>query len=106
MPCRAMLPHERSLVTYYKKEPFVLLGVNTDTSREALAKAQEKLQVPCRSWWDRGLRICRDWDAESLPTLYLLDHRGVIRYYGTGAPPPDELDRKIEDLLREAHAAS
>jgi hypothetical protein len=101
-----MLPHERSLVEHYRKEPFVVLGVNTDPSREALARAQERLQVPWRSWWDGGLRICNDWGAESLPTLYLLDHRGVIRHFGTGAPPPDELDRKIEDLLREARASS
>jgi hypothetical protein len=101
-----MLPHERSLVAYYRQAPFVVLGVNTDTSREALAGAQERLQVPWRSWWDRGQRICNDWEVESLPTLYLLDHRGVIRYFGAGAPPPDELDRKIEDLVREARAAS
>jgi hypothetical protein len=101
-----MLPHERSLVAYHSKEPFVLLGVNTDSSREAMAAAQERLQVPCRSWWDRGLRICERWDVQSLPMLYLLDHRGVIRYHGAGAPPPDELERKIEELLREARAAS
>ena len=99
-----MLPHERSLVEYYRKEPFVVLGVNADRSREALAEAQERLQVPCRSWWDRGLRICNDWDAQGLPTVYLLDHRGVIRYHSAGVPPPDELDRKVEDLLREARA--
>jgi hypothetical protein len=101
-----MLPHERSLVEYYKKEPFALLGVNTDPSREVMAEAQERLKVPCRSWWDRGLRICNEWDVESLPAVFLLDHRGVIRYSGSGAPPPDDLERKIEELLREARAAS
>ncbi len=101
-----MLPHERSLVAYHGKDPFVLLGVNTDSSRETLAAAQERLQVPCRSWWDRGLGLCHEWDVRSLPTLYLLDHRGVIRHRGAGAPPPDELERKIEELLREARAAS
>ena len=97
-----MLPHERSLVEHHRNEPFAVLGVNTDRSREALARARERLQVPGRSWWDRGLRICDEWDVQSLPVLYLLDQRGVIRYFGAGAPPPDELDRKVEELLREA----
>jgi len=101
-----MLPHERSLVEYHRNEPFVLLGVNIDDSREAMAAAQERLQVPWRSWWDRGQRIANDWGVESLPTLYLLDHRGVVRFSAAGAPPPDELDRKIEDLVREARAGS
>jgi hypothetical protein len=101
-----MLPHERSLVAYHSKDPFVLLGVNTDASREALAEAQERLQVPCRSWWDRGLRICDAWDVQALPAVYLLDHRGVIRFHATGAPPADELERKIEDLVREARAGA
>ena len=99
-----MLPHERSLVEHHRNEPFAVLGVNTDRSREALARARERVQVPGRSWWDRGLRISTDWDAEALPTVYLLDHRGVVRYRGTGAPRPDELDRQIEELLREARA--
>ncbi len=100
-----MLPHERSLVAYFRNEPFVLLGVNADSSREALAEAQERLQVPCRSWWDRGLRICDAWDVQALPTVYLLDHRGVIRFHATGASL-DELEPKIEGLLREARAAA
>ena len=101
-----MLPHERSLVEYYRNAPFAMLGVNTDSSREAMAQAQERLKVPCRSWWDRGLRICNEWDVESLPAVFLLDHRGVIRFSAKGAPPPDELEHQIEELLREARAAA
>jgi hypothetical protein len=62
--------------------------------------------VPGRSWWDAGLHICNDWGAEGLPTVYLLDHRGTIRYRHAGPPPPEELDRQVEGLLREARAAS
>jgi hypothetical protein len=101
-----MLPHERSLVEYHKNDPFALLGVNTDRSREAMAAAQQHLEMPWRSWWDRGLHICNEWDVQSLPATFLLDHRGVIRFHGAGAPPPDELERRVEELLREARAAA
>ena len=101
-----MLPHERSLVEYYRNAPFAILGVNTDSSREALARAQEQLQIPWPSWWDRSLRICDAWDVQGLPAVFLLDQRGMIRFSATGAPPPDELEHKIEELVREARAAS
>ena len=34
-----MIPHEREMVKRLAKQPFTLLGINSDDSREVLAKA-------------------------------------------------------------------
>jgi hypothetical protein len=42
------------------------------------------------------------WDVLGYPTLYLIDHAGVIRKRWIGSPPPEVLDREIDRLVEAA----
>ena len=87
----------------YEGKPFVLLGVNAGESREALGEVEERAGLTWRSWWDGpDGGIARRWGVEVFPTLYLIDHRGVIRFESQGIPDLEEFDEKIERLVREA----
>jgi hypothetical protein len=99
-----MYPHERSLVKKMEGKPFALVGVNSDTDREALKKVLVAEQITWRSFWNGGTGgpISRDWQIQFWPTLYLIDHKGVIRRTFPGAPSGEVLDRAIEDLVKEA----
>ncbi len=102
----AMLPHERSLVERLKNEPFALLGINTDTDKqEYLTKAKEH-KVTWRSAWEgkTGGPLSTKWGIEAYPTLYLIDHKGVIRKYWLRSPDEQELDKIIDDLVATAKA--
>ena len=102
-----MFGHERSLVERYRDEPFVLLGVNVDVSREVLQSTQNERELNWRSWWDGpGGPIATRWGVTGLPAVYLLDHRGVIRFESLGVPDFGDLEKRIESLVREAKAAS
>ena len=46
--------------------------------------------------------IARRWNLTNIPTLYLIDHLGVIRHKWIGAPDPEQLDAAIEHCLRAA----
>jgi hypothetical protein len=97
-----MFPHERSLVEKYQGRPFALLGVNLDVDPAILLRVQEKERLNWRSWFDgQGGPIAREWGVTALPTLYLIDHKGIIRYESEGVPPTDELEKKIEALVKE-----
>jgi hypothetical protein len=101
-----MIPHERSLVERYQQRPFALLGVNTGPSPESLRKFESKERLNWRSWWDGpGGPITTHWKVQGFPTLFLIDHRGVVRFEYLGAPKESELDRRIEDLVSEAEGA-
>jgi hypothetical protein len=100
-----MYPHERSLVKTMEGRPFVLLGVNSDGDREALKKVMADQQITWRSWWDGGGTsgpIASLWGVEGWPTLFLLDHRGVIRRTYLGFPGEDEFDGAVESLVKDA----
>jgi hypothetical protein len=103
-----MYPHERSLVKKLADKPFVLLGVNTDSSKAELKQAMQQEQITWRSWFQGSTDgpISRLYKIEGYPTLFLLDHKGVIRKQYLGAPSSEQLDKEIDALVREAEAGS
>ena len=100
-----MYPHERSLVQKMESKPFVLLGINSDQSKEQLKKVIEDEKMTWRSWFDGpGTQgpIATKWNVQGWPTLYVLDHKGVIRHKSLGSPGDATLDKWIEELVKEA----
>lgn len=102
-----MFEHERSLVQKMAGRPFVLLGVDGDASRETLQHAQKKYQLNWRSWWDGEGFIAMRWHVDRIPTLFFIDHKGMVRGRMVGPPDsPRELDDAIESLVQEAESES
>jgi hypothetical protein len=98
-----MFAHERSLVQKYEGKPFALLGVNTFDSPKELRELQRKERLNWRSWCDGpGGPIVKQWQVEGLPTLYLIDHKGIIRWESVGVPNQKKLEARIEQLVAEA----
>lgn len=108
--CINMLPHEREMVSKFQGKPFEILGINTDRSNNpADMKARDKKAgVPFRSWLDGSPRgkISSSYKVQAFPTLFILDHKGVIRYKFEGAPPPHVLDQAVEELLNQVSSSS
>jgi hypothetical protein len=76
-----------------------------DQERAQAKEAVRKDRMSWRSWWDgdssgRG-PIATRWDVSSWPTVYVLDHKGIIRYKDVS---DKELDEAIDTLLREREA--
>jgi peroxiredoxin len=102
-----MYPHERSLVKRLEGKPFALLGVDTDESREVCKKAMEDNHLTWRSWFDgQGGPIVESWKIEAFPTLVLIDAQGHIRHKFEGVPKEKDLDKMIDDLVKEAEQGS
>ncbi|SRR5258708_5622106 len=105
-----MYPHERSLVKDLEGKPFALLGINSDTDKEKLKKAMEEEHITWRSWWNgpegTGGPISTKWNVSGWPTLYILDHKGVVRHKYLGSPGDKVLDQAIAKLVKEAEGES
>ena len=101
-----MYPHERSLVKKMENKPFALIGVNSDQDREALKEVLKTEEITWRSFWNgkegTGGPISTKWNVSGWPTLYVLDHKGVIRHKWLGSPGDKVMDEAIERLVKEA----
>jgi hypothetical protein len=94
-----MYPHERSLVKRLADKPFALLGINSDSDRDEIKQVIDKEQITWRSWWNGGSTngpISTEWNVSGWPTIYVLDHNGVIRYKNTREK---DLDAAVDALI-------
>ena len=95
-----MYPHERSLVNSMQSRPFSLLGVNNDEEISVVSKAVKENELNWRSWIDGNSGpIVKNFEIRSFPTIFLVDHKGVIRYKNLRGA---KLDHAIELLVAEA----
>jgi thiol-disulfide isomerase/thioredoxin len=103
-PCMGMVPDERSLVKRLEGKPFALLGIDGDADRQKAATTMAKEGMTWPSWWDHrdgGGPIATEWNVRSWPTLYILDHNGVIRYKNFVR---NDLGKLVDNLLTEMEA--
>jgi hypothetical protein len=104
----AMFPHERSLVKRMaeEKKPFALVGINSDRDLKDAKAKNETQEITWRSFWcgaeGTSGAIPKKWNVRGWPTLYLIDHKGVIRHKFLGNPGNEKLDELIEGLVKEA----
>lgn len=106
-----MIPHERSLVEKWKDKPFVLVGVNSDgtDTEEGLAayRAQcKELGVTWRSFRNESTTppISDVWRVQGWPTLYFLDHEGVIRH--KDVRDEEEMETVLAEMIAAAERAA
>lgn len=98
-----MYPHERSLVNSLQGRPFALLGVNTDDKLSTAIDAVKENNLNWRSWYDGDSgSIVESFGISSFPTIFLVDHTGVIRYKNLRG---EKLEHALELLVAEAEAA-
>jgi hypothetical protein len=101
-----MIPHERSLVERLKNKPFALIGVNSDPEKATYFAKQKEMGVTWRSFWNgpKGTQgpISAKWNVSSWPTIYVIDHKGVIRFKGVRG---EKMDEAVDTLLAEMETA-
>jgi hypothetical protein len=91
-------------------KPFALIGINTNGyTPDKLKKEMDKEKLNWRSYADHGGKsgfgpICAKWNLQGTPTLFVLDHKGVIRYRWLGSPGEKKIDEAIHTLIKEAEA--
>ena len=90
----------------YAGRPFALIGVNSDDDLEAIRRIVAEKQLTWRSFWNGpdGTRgpISTRWNVWGWPTIYLIDHAGVIRFKAVRG---EALDAAIAELVEAAEAA-
>jgi thiol-disulfide isomerase/thioredoxin len=99
--CRQMYPHESELCARLKDQTLVMVGVNCDADKEELQREIKRQGITWRSWWDHDHRISTRWQLEGLPLIFLIDHKGVIRYRFSGLTRGEVIDEAVAKLLKE-----
>ena len=94
-------------MTNLKGKPFALIGVHIGgLNAKQLKGVVDKQRLTWRSFVDAGNAgagpIATKWGLSATPTLYVIDHRGVIRHKWAGAPGEKVIDAALEKLIPRA----
>lgn len=103
-PCQAMIPHQRELVKRLNGKPFTLVSITVDEKRDTVTQFLKKEAMPWTHWYNgpEG-EIVTKLNVSSLPTIYVLDAKGVIRNKDVRG---EQLDEAVDALLKELEATS
>ncbi len=105
LPCMKLIPHELELAARFQGQPFAIVGVNCDADLAKAHAAVARNKMTWRSFRDPpglGRPITSQWKVLGYPTLYLLDHHGIIRKRWVGGPSDQELVHMVDVLVSAA----
>jgi len=103
-PCRAAFPEYDGLFKRYRSRGFHVLAVNVDERREDATRFLAALPHDVQVAFDPVGRTPKALQMRGMPTSYLVDRRGRIRFVHEGftGKSLDIYRREIEQLLQEA----
>jgi cytochrome oxidase Cu insertion factor (SCO1/SenC/PrrC family) len=102
-----MIPPTNALIKEMKGRPFVHVNVSVDPGQETGRAFAKKTPMLCENWWaGPTARALETWDVVGFPTVYVIDHEGVIRHHQVGFDPAtDKLHDVVRDLVKKAEAS-
>ncbi|MBK8254629.1 MAG: redoxin family protein [Polyangiaceae bacterium] len=100
--CKLMTPHLSKIQTTYSSQGLTVIGVTTDEAKIA-AKAAQKQSMTYAVASDANETATAAYGVKVLPTLFVIDKKGVIREIFTGfdSGKPAELEKLVKKLLAE-----
>ena len=99
-PCIGMLPHLKATYQELKPRGFEILGISYDDDKQKLESFLKREQVSWPQFFDekgRENKFAQEFSVQALPTMWLVDKKGVLRYLTAG----NDLVQKVKTLLDE-----
>ena len=103
-PCKASFPAMAKLHADFAPRGLVIAAVSIDEKPAAAAAFWKKLLPPFATLHDRELKLVKQVVVPTMPTSYLVDRTGKVRFMHEGFhgdASDKEVRREIETLLAE-----
>ncbi len=100
-PCREELPVLQRLYERYRGRGFVIVGVNVDRERRNMDGFVGRLRLTFPVVHDAAHRVADRYSPTTMPSSYLVDRVGVVRYVHRGFRASDarEIESRVRSLL-------
>jgi thiol-disulfide isomerase/thioredoxin len=100
-PCEKEFPKLQALADKHAGNMLVY-GLSEDESTEGIAAFVKKTGVRFPIGWDQGNAISQRYKLEKMPTSYVVDKKGIIRFVHGGYTDgeEEEIARQVDELLR------
>ncbi len=83
-PCNAAMPQLEALSKEFPADQFAIVGVNVDTKLADARRALERRGVSYPNASDPEGKLPKRFGLETMPSSYLIDREGVVRFVHRG----------------------
>lgn len=99
-PCRMMAPKLSALQATYGAQGLAVIGFTTDSVQVA-GQSARAMGMSYAIASDESAAVSTAYGVSAVPTLFVVDKRGVIRDVSVGYAPTEELEKTVQALLAE-----
>jgi len=103
-PCRKEIPELRAIHGAYKDRGLEVVGISVDAdgSDDAIRDFLKEFKMDYTIWRDPNETVQATFRMAGVPTTFLIDRDGVLRWRSTGALEPGDssLTRAIQEALK------
>jgi thiol-disulfide isomerase/thioredoxin len=103
VPCRLSMPTLDELYRKNKSRGFAVVGVNKDATTADAKRFLAKVPVGFALARDPADAAAKGFDVKAMPSGYLVDRKGIVRYVHRGftAETAAALEKEVDSLLKE-----
>lgn len=98
-PCRAEMPILEAYFKAHKNDDFTLVGINSGDQREQVLEFQQDYGLTFPLWLDLTGLALRAFQNNALPSSYLIDEVGIVRFVWMGAISMEALETYVTPFL-------
>lgn len=103
-PCKSSFPAMEELNKLYRDKGLTIVAVSVDEKRENMDRFLKSVAVTFATAWDAGQKLVGAADVSAMPTSFLIDRAGKIRFIHNGFRGDETIKQykqEIELLLKE-----
>ena len=100
-PCKKSFPKLEALNAKYAPSGLEVVGISEDDDNSGIRAFQKGLGATFPVVWDASKSIASKWQPKSMPSTFILDRKGTVRFVHLGYHDHEEaaIEREIQSLL-------
>ena len=100
-PCRAEMPELEAYFRAHVDEGFLLVAINSGDTQEQVTAFVEEYDLTFPMWLDPTGLALDEFKNNALPSSYVIDRSGTVKFVWTGAVSLEALETYVTPLLAE-----
>jgi peroxiredoxin len=100
-PCKKSFPKYQELYVKYKASGLEIMAVSVDDEKKDIPDFIKNYGAKFPVGWDDGHKVADCWHPPNMPSAYVIDKNGTIKYVHNGYHEGEEkeLEKEIKELL-------
>jgi len=101
--CKEGMPVLNDIYLKYRDKGFSVFSINADKDRNKVSKWLRGMQIAYPILFDDTHETSKQYEVEDMPTTYILDRDGHLRYVHKGYPDgyEDDFQKQVRELMEE-----